>query len=100
MLEEQANRFAGAFLMPAASYASTARSHTHPRELADLKPVWRSSVAAMVTRSYQLGLLSFEQRAAAYRFINGVWSKAGEPHEPPLERPVALGRAGTRWDAP
>lgn len=47
----------------------------------------------MVTRSYQLGLLSFEQRAAAYRFINGVWSKAGEPHEPPLERPVALGRA-------
>lgn len=93
LLEEQANRFAGAFLMPAASYASTARSHTHPRALADLKPVWRSSVAAMVTRSYQLGLLSFEQRAAAYRFISGVWSKAGEPHEPPLERPIALGRA-------
>src|SRR5690554_5531717 len=60
--------------MPAASYASTARSHTHPRELADVKPVWRSSVAAMVTRSYQLGLLSFEQRAAPYRFISRAWA--------------------------
>lgn len=92
-LEEQANRFAGAFLMPAASYAASARNKVTAEQLATIKPMWRSSVSAMLMRSYQLGIFPVERRATAYKYMNVVWRKDGEshePHEPDVERPVAL----------
>ena len=86
--ERQADRFASAFLMPAAGFArdfqSAPLSWPH---LFDLKAHWGASVAAVVRRASDLQLLD----AAAYRRFNRALAKRGwhrgEPHEPEPERP-------------
>lgn len=92
-LEAQANRFAGAFLMPARSFASTARGKTTALSLSELKPMWRASIPAILIRAHQLGLLTYQQRTVGFKTTNLRWGRDNEPYEPLFERPVALKRA-------
>lgn len=92
ILEQQANRFAGAFLMPAPLYRASMHNRTTVFDLLEAKPVWRVSIAAMLVRSHQLGLLDYHDRAVGFRQLNAHWGRH-EPKEPSLERPVALQRA-------
>jgi len=55
-IEAQANRFAGAFLLPAESFAVEVSRPSLDTFLA-LKKRWRVSIAAMIVRSHQLGIV-------------------------------------------
>jgi len=55
--EKEANKFAGAFLMPEASMKSFGRI-TNLNELIELKRKWKVSVSAATYRSFEVGLIS------------------------------------------
>lgn len=88
-VEIAANRFASAFLLPAAQFKSECPVYPTISELLLLKPRWRVSVSAMVYRSHDVGLLTQRQYERAYREISARWkSKKNEPN--PLTREESL----------
>lgn len=88
-LEAQADRFGAELLMPAADIRADLASPTVERLLA-LKDRWRVSAAALLRRSYDLGLVD----DYGYRRLNTEMSAAGwrtaEPAPFAAERPRAL----------
>lgn len=90
--EREADRFASAFLMPARAFSRefrTARRLDFPHLFA-LKQRWRTSLAAIIRRAWDLDLIT----ATQYRYYNQQlrvkgWHR-GEPYEPELEKPEVL----------
>jgi Zn-dependent peptidase ImmA (M78 family)/transcriptional regulator with XRE-family HTH domain len=94
VMEEQAFKFAGAFLLPAESFASDAWSFTLD-ELVALKKKWRVSVSAMIMRARRLNLISAEHEEKLWKqYGTRRWRKA-EPLDDELvpEQPAYLRRA-------
>jgi Zn-dependent peptidase ImmA (M78 family)/transcriptional regulator with XRE-family HTH domain len=91
MVEDQANAFAGAFLMPKATFLQDLGEVTLPA-LARLKPKWGTSIAAMVRRAYDIGKIDAER----YQVLNAEISSKGwkgkrpEPYEDQV--PATAGR--------
>lgn len=88
LLENQAHRFASAFLMPEASF----RREVWVASLdtfAALKPRWRTSVQAMIMRCADLGMLSADQKSYLYRELTMRGWRKKEPHDDtlPMEGP-------------
>ena len=79
-VERDAQQFAAAFLMPAASVRSVVprMATTTIPQLIQLKMNWRVSVAALARRLYALGLIS----EWSYRGINVQLSRYGRTREP------------------
>lgn len=103
-LERQANHFGSAFLLPRDSFF-----HEAPRRLGwehvwELKRRWKVSAAAIVRRSYDLGVISETAYRRAFVHLNQTGERTSEPHEPPHEQPVALRKAleviADRWPLP
>lgn len=94
LIEEQAHRFAGAFLLPANAFAIDFYSANLDALLA-LKPKWKISIAMMIKRSEDLNFITSEQ--ARWLWIN--LSKRGWKLKEPLddeieiEQPLLLKRA-------
>lgn len=90
-MEDEANRFASEFLMPAADIKAALHDVTIPK-LAALKRYWKVSMAALLRRAYDLGTIN-ERR---YRTLNIQLSQAGyktrEPVEtdPPIEETTLM----------
>jgi Zn-dependent peptidase ImmA (M78 family)/transcriptional regulator with XRE-family HTH domain len=84
-MEDEANRFAGEFLMPERDIRPdlVAARLTLPR-LAELKQKWKASMAAVLMRASQLGTIS--QPDAGDLWIR--LSKAGYKRMEPLERDI------------
>ncbi len=89
VLEEQANHFASAFLLPCSAF-----SKEFPKTirldwegLFQLKKRWGVSIQAIVRRAYDLGLITAVQYRNAYVHISRKGWKRGEPPstEPPAE---------------
>lgn len=94
LVEDQAHRFASAFNLPARGFADQLWSPTLDAFLA-LKPHWKVSIAAMVMRCEQLGILSEEQsRRTWINLSRRGWNKE-EPLDDRLlpERPRLLRRS-------
>lgn len=94
VIENQAHRFAGAFLLPALAFSNDF-SVANLDAIRALKPKWKVSVAMMVYRSIDLGLVDKEQ--ARRLWINRTrrgW-RLKEPFDDQLlvERPRLLKRA-------
>lgn len=95
-IEDQAHRFAAAFLFPHEAYVRTARCHTL-EEMASLKRTWGVAVLTQIKRSEQLQLISQDRAQALFmqagrrRFRRPF----GEPwdRDTPLEKPNLLGRS-------
>lgn len=88
LLERQANRFAGAFLLPAESFSREVVS-TSLDYFFTLKKRWKVSAQAMIYRCKDLGLLKEHQVKYLWRQINGrnmraveYLDKEFEPEEP------------------
>lgn len=89
--EDQANRFASAFLLPRAGFANEfpAGTTVNWRVLYEMKLRWRVSVRAIIHRAYDLGLLSARQ----YRTANIHLVKTGQARSEkyddslPIEQP-------------
>jgi Zn-dependent peptidase ImmA (M78 family)/transcriptional regulator with XRE-family HTH domain len=93
-LETQADRFASAFLMPRAGFVREVPRFGSGRvRLEDLIPMkrrWRTSIAAIVRRSYDLRLIDAVQyQGAMKQYYARHWHK-GEPEEPDAEHPETL----------
>ena len=93
-LERQAHYFAGAFLMPPDTFkADIVQSSI--QTFVTIKTRWRVSIAAMIRRAKNLGIISDEEegRLFAYRSQQG-WTRC-EPYDDELEseRPRLLERA-------
>jgi Zn-dependent peptidase ImmA (M78 family)/transcriptional regulator with XRE-family HTH domain len=92
--ENAANTFASAFLMPRQAFSR--EFGTGPfswNRIFGLKQRWQASAAAIIRRSYDLGLLSAVdyRRAFKYMSVKG-WTK-GEPYEPSFQQPELLDHA-------
>lgn len=90
-LERQANRFAGAFLMPRATFVREVAS-TSLDYLLSLKQRWRVSVAAMVYRCRDLEILNSYQVQYIWKQMNARKIRKSEPLDNsfPLGEPTVL----------
>lgn len=94
IIEKQAHRFAGAFLLPASSFANDFYAPNLDSFRA-LKSKWKTSVAMMISRSADLGFVSKEQtRRLWINHTRRGW-KFKEPLDDqlPIEKPQVLRRA-------
>jgi len=104
--EQEAQRFAGAFLLPAQQFARELRTlqRLDWDHLFELKQRWRTSVAMMVYRAHDLGLINAVEFRRFYKTIHKRGWHRGEPQEPAPERPellsLALAEAAKRGDTP
>lgn len=97
LIEQQAHRFAGAFLFPKEAFRSEARVISLDY-LCSLKKRWGMSIGAMVMRAAQLELIEDDEkqtlfRNMTYRKWRGPLAEPFDsPDEMPLERPRMLRR--------
>ncbi len=94
LMEQQAFRFAGAFLLPAESFAQDIWSASL-EELLALKPKWRMAVSAMILRAAHLGLISENQKDKLWRQHTFRKWKRSEPYDDEwsTEQPALLRRS-------
>lgn len=98
VIEDQAHRFAGAFLFPSESFFSEVR-HTSLDYLVHLKRRWGMSVGAMIYRAYSLDLLDDTEKSDLFtsmtrrRWRGKLREPFDSPDEMPLERPRMMRRA-------
>ncbi len=94
LMEEQAFRFAGSFLLPEESFANEVWSCTLD-ELLALKAKWRVAVAAMIMRAASLRLISKPQEGRLWRQYSSRKWKKGEPYDDEWspEQPFLLRRS-------
>jgi Zn-dependent peptidase ImmA (M78 family)/transcriptional regulator with XRE-family HTH domain len=83
--EQEANRFAAAFLMPAASILAKAPKNPALKQLVRAKRPWRVSVAALTHRLHQLRVLSDWQYRTLWVEIGSRGYRTDEP-EPRIDR--------------
>jgi Zn-dependent peptidase ImmA (M78 family)/DNA-binding XRE family transcriptional regulator len=93
-MEHQANRFAGAFLMPRKSFSREV-ANTSIDYFLSLKGRWRVAVAAMVYRCKELQILNFHQVKYIWKQMNYRNIRKKEPLDTAftLSTPTVLGSA-------
>ncbi|HEX8669282.1 MAG TPA: XRE family transcriptional regulator [Allosphingosinicella sp.] len=91
LIEEQAMLFAGAFLLPASSFAVTSDRATL-EHLCDIKPRWGVSVGAMIKRLASLNLISENHERNLWKYYSYRQWRGNEPHDDRItvERPDNL----------
>lgn len=95
--EQQAHRFAGAFLFPRRAFVAEVRSISLDY-FCSLKKRWGMSIAAMIYRAFNLGLIDEHERTALYqgmarrRWRGQLREPFDAPGEMPMERPRMLRR--------
>lgn len=98
VIEQQAHRFAGALLFPEESFKFEVREPSLDY-FCSLKKRWGMSIAAMIYRAHDLGMISDEERSLLYRNMGrrGWRGRRAEPYDRPgemtLETPRMLRRA-------
>jgi Zn-dependent peptidase ImmA (M78 family) len=84
--EEQANRFASAFLLPKSSFV-----HEYPRSRFDrtsifeLKLRWKASAAAILRRAYDLRMISADQYRTGHTHLSKTGQKKLERYDDVIE---------------
>lgn len=92
-LEREADRFAGAFLLPAETFRRECPSRLSWPHLRALKKRWGVSLAALVYRAGELGIFTqYTVRRANQQLRARGWHLR-EPDEPELEQPNLFARA-------
>lgn len=95
LVEQQAWRFAGAFLLPQKSFLADVYNVSLDA-LAILKEKWGISVAAMIQRLLDLGVIDKEQqRYLRIQMAQRQWTKTEPGDDAPRERARLLNRAAT-----
>ena len=90
-MEVEADRFAGAFLLP----ATELRSQLHYfdlRQVANLKRYWKVSMAAIAMRAFHLGFITPHQKKMFFIQMSKLGYRNSEPQEPLKEFPKRVSR--------
>lgn len=97
VLEQQAEEFASAFLMPAADVIPyLPQGHVSWTELEDAKRIWGVSLQALLVRAHRLGTISDRVYQNAFRHVSRQGWRRNEPVDlGPPEQPQLLVRALT-----
>jgi Zn-dependent peptidase ImmA (M78 family)/DNA-binding XRE family transcriptional regulator len=88
-MEDEADEFAGAFLMPADEIRPQLRRFDL-RQLANMKMYWRVSMAAIAVRADRLRLITPYQKKMFWIEMGRLGYRKREPNEPPREEPRLL----------
>ncbi len=86
-MEEEADRFAAEFLMPAADIEPDLHSLALSR-LAQLKAYWKVSMAALIVRAKDLSKITERQYRALFEQMGRMGYKTVEPTPIPMEQPT------------
>ena len=91
-MEDEANAFASALLMPARDVRPYLTGRLTIQRLASLKPVWRVSMQALLYRAKSVGAVTANQSQYLWRQISALGYRRNEPPELdfPAEEPVVL----------
>jgi Zn-dependent peptidase ImmA (M78 family) len=94
-LEQQADRFASAFLMPRVGFLREfpRTRHFDWEQLVRLKARWRVSLGAMIRRAYDLQLIDAAQYQRGFRYLRWKGWDKGEPGEGDAEEPTMIATA-------
>ena len=84
LIEEQAMLFAGAFLLPASSFALTSDKVTL-EHLVAIKPRWGVSIGAMIKRLGSLNLISEQHERNLWKYYSYRQWRGNEPHDDHIE---------------
>ncbi len=88
-MEDEADEFAGAFLLPAGEVRPQLRKFDL-RQLANLKGYWKVSMAAIAVRADRLNLITPYQKKMFWIEMGKLGYRKREPNEPPKEHPKLL----------
>jgi Zn-dependent peptidase ImmA (M78 family)/transcriptional regulator with XRE-family HTH domain len=93
-IEKQANRFAGAFLLPQETFSKDVLA-TSIGYFKELKKRWGVAIAAMAYRSKDLGIINDNQHSYLMRQMNALKIRKHEPLDDafPLPQPSILGES-------
>jgi Zn-dependent peptidase ImmA (M78 family)/transcriptional regulator with XRE-family HTH domain len=94
LIEDQAMAFAASFLMPTSSFAHSV-SETSLDALANLKPIWKVSIAAMLMRLKSLNLIDSDESKSLWKYYSYRRWRGNEPHDDQVsfEKPINLASA-------
>lgn len=79
LLEQQAHRFAGAFLLPAEMFASEVRTPVTLDDLLLLKRRWGVSAAAIIMRLHALEIIDEDSKQTLFKRRSARWGARLEP---------------------
>jgi Zn-dependent peptidase ImmA (M78 family) len=79
LMEKQAHQFAGAFLLPAETFASDIQVPVTLDSLLILKQRWGVSVAAMLMRLETLGIIDSDDKLSLFKRRSARWGAKSEP---------------------
>ncbi|MBB2483185.1 ImmA/IrrE family metallo-endopeptidase [Bacillus sp. APMAM] len=90
-MENQANRFASALLLPAEAFTKTVTS-TSLLHFVELKKYWHVSIGAMIHRCFDLGIIDESRYTSLQKQISMKKMRTKEPLDDvfPLQKPVVL----------
>jgi Zn-dependent peptidase ImmA (M78 family)/transcriptional regulator with XRE-family HTH domain len=88
-MEDEADAFAGAFLVPSDEVKVQLRRFDL-RQLANLKSYWKVSMAALAMRADRLKLITPYQKKMFFMEMSRLGYRKREPNEPPPEAPRLL----------
>lgn len=88
--EDQADRFASEFLMPEAEIRPQLKGRLTVGRLVELKRYWKVSMAALIKRAGQLGVLDPTRVTSMYKMLSARGWRKVEPMTIPPERPEVL----------
>lgn len=88
-MEDEADAFAGAFLLPADEIRPQLRRFDL-RQLANMKQYWKVSMASIAVRADRLKLITEHQKKMFWMEMSRLGYRKHEPHEPPKEQPASL----------
>ena len=88
-MEDEADSFAGAFLLPAKEIKPQLRRFDL-RQLANLKAYWKVSMAALAVRADRLNLITPHQKKMFWIEMGRLGYRKREPKEPPHEPPKSI----------
>jgi Zn-dependent peptidase ImmA (M78 family)/transcriptional regulator with XRE-family HTH domain len=89
-MEEEADEFAGAFLLPAEDIKPQLRRGLDLRHLANMKLYWRVSMAAIAVRADRLNFVTPYQKKTFWMEMGRLGYRKREPNEPEREEPRLL----------
>jgi len=93
--EKEADRFAGAFLMPRRAFTREfwSKQTISWLHLFEIKKRWGTSLAAILVRAHQLGLLDTAAYRIAFQSLSRRGWRTAEPEEPAAEQPELFSMA-------
>jgi Zn-dependent peptidase ImmA (M78 family)/DNA-binding XRE family transcriptional regulator len=85
LVEDQAHRFAGAFLLPEETFSLEFRSTPNLYDFLAIKPRWKVSIQFMIMRCDQLGIISEDQKSSLFTKLTAKKWRMKEPLDDQIE---------------